>query len=156
MEKEGCKRSLDNLLDNGFDVTIMATDRHTGIRKMRRVQYPAVNHQFDVSHLTKSLASLPSSSKRKDCSELGPWIKAITNHVWWSAQHCDKDPEKLVEMIQSITHHIYDIHSWNSEEKFKPCAHKPLSYEESQSQKWLTAGSKAHQALQDKRCLTNA
>ena len=86
----------------------MATDRHTGIRKMMREQYPGIQHQFDVWHLIKAIKKrLTKISKRKDCADIGPWIKSITNHVWWSTQHCDKDPEKLVEMVQSVTHHIY-------------------------------------------------
>ena len=150
MEKVGCKRTLDNLLDSGVAVATMATDRHTGIRKMMREQYPGIQHQFDVWHLIKAITKrLANISKRKDCADIGPWIKAITNHVWWSTQHCDKDPDKLVEMVQSITHHICDIHSWNSGDKFKKCAHEPFSQEESLERKWLTPDSKAHQALQE-------
>ena len=70
-EKEGCRRSLDNLLQSGVEVAPMATDRHSEIWKKMREKYD-VNHQFDMWHLTKSITKrLTTISKRKDSIELG-------------------------------------------------------------------------------------
>ena len=48
IEKEGCRRSLDNFLQTGVEVATMATDRHSGIWEIMREKYRDVNHQFDM------------------------------------------------------------------------------------------------------------
>ena len=123
MEKVGCRRVLDTLIANSVDVEVFATDRHVSIRKMIKDDYPAINHQFDCLASAKSVTKkLSAKIKLKDYQDLGPWIKAISNHIWWSARNCQEDPIMLVEMVQSKTHHICGIHSWNSANKFKKCA----------------------------------
>ena len=66
------------------------------------------------------------TSKRKDCSELMEWIKSISNHLWWSAATCNKDPYLLRERWTSIVHHV-NKHSWTGANHFTKCAHSPLS-----------------------------
>ncbi|XP_041479210.1 uncharacterized protein LOC121426873 [Lytechinus variegatus] len=150
MEKIGCQRTLEKIIQDGIDVATVATDRHTGIRKMLRELYPYIIHQFDVWHLTKSIGKrLITKSKQKGCSELSQWTQAINNHIWWAAQHCRGDPELIIEMIQSITHHICNIHHWNSCDLYHNCAHREFTEEEIEARKWFVPGSKAHTALQE-------
>ncbi|XP_063969971.1 uncharacterized protein LOC129284132 [Lytechinus pictus] len=149
MEKIGCRRVMDNLLENGIDVAVFATDRHVGIRKMMKDDFPWIDHQFDVWHLGKSFQKrLLAKAKLKNCEDLGPWIRATSNHLWWSTQNCEEDPVMLVEMFQSMTHHVCDVHSWISGDKFHKCAHEELSVEDEEETKWLTPGSKSHESLQ--------
>ena len=160
MEKLRSKKALDAMLASGVDVKVMATDQHTGIRKMLREDYENMDHQFDVWHLSKSIVKrLTTKAKAKDCQDLAPWIKAVSNHIWWAAQNCKEDPILLIEMVQSVTHQVCNIHTWNSAEKFHECAHAPLSADEAAARKWLTPGSKAHEALQtvffDKRLVND-
>ena len=42
-------------------------------------------------------------SNRKDCSELGPRIKSVSNHMWWSC--CSSKGDKQVHT--HIASHIY-------------------------------------------------
>ncbi|XP_054760802.2 uncharacterized protein LOC129267074 [Lytechinus pictus] len=149
MEKVGCKMSLDDMLAAGVEVKIFATDRHGGIRKMLREEYEWIDHQFDVWHFAKSVVKrLTNKAKTRDCQDLAPWIQHISNHIWWSSQNCREDPDMLVEMLQSMTHHLVDVHTWNSGEKFHECAHAPLTDDETEERKWLEPGSKAHEAVQ--------
>ena len=150
MEKLGFQRAMDELIDSGINVATVATDRHVGIKKAMREEYPEVLHQFDVWHISKSISKkLLGKSKRKECADLGPWVKSITNHLWWSAANCKEDEELLVEMWQSITHHVCNIHAWNSGDKYHRCAHGELQPEEERKTRWLIPDSPAHQALQD-------
>lgn len=56
MEKLAFTKTLDRILDNGFDVQFEGTDRHTGIRKLlTTAKYEKINHQFDIWHYVKNL-----------------------------------------------------------------------------------------------------
>ena len=71
MEKVGFKRAMQELVEAGINVGTVATDRHVGIRKLMREEYPDVEHQFDVWHVCKSVKKkLLVKSKRKENSEL--------------------------------------------------------------------------------------
>ena len=97
MEREGFKRCMDNIkAGGGGQIKVVATDRHVGIRADIKRQYPEVEHQFDVWHLSKSITKkLNEKAKKNDCGELSPWIKSISNHLWWCAETCEGDKEML-------------------------------------------------------------
>lgn len=150
MEKVALETCLRKVIESGLKPVVVATDRHVSIRKLLKDEFGDIDHQFDVWHLTKSIAKkLTNKARQKGHEELGPWIPAIKNHLWWCAQYCNGDWHMLLEMWQSIVHHITNVHHWNSGELFKTCRHEPLSGEEQQLKKWLTPGSAAHKALSD-------
>ena len=150
MEKEGCRRLLDELSTNNVDVDVLCTDRHAGIAKMLREDYPDINHQFDLWHLAKSTTKkLNAKAKLKECQDLGPWIPSIRNHLWWAAASCGGDTIELIEKWRSVVHHTVDRHEWGGTQKYQTCEHQPLSDEERENKKWLVEGSDAHQALSD-------
>ena len=150
MEKLGFERALEDLLHDGLEISTVATDRHMGIWKLLRENYPEIDHQFDVWHISKSITKkLTAKAKRKGCEDLGPWIRAVTNHLWWAAANCQQDEETLVEILQSITHHVCNIHQWNSGEKYHACAHDAIDPEKARKTKWLMPESPAHEALQE-------
>ena len=75
--------------DYGVNVAVLATDRHPQIKSMMKNKYPTVDHQFDVWHMAKSITKqLNAASKRRECEDLRPWIKSITNHFWWASDTC--------------------------------------------------------------------
>ena len=81
MEKLGFERALEDLLHDGLEISTVATDRHMGIWKLLRENYPEIDHQFDVWHISKSITKkLTAKAKRKGCEDLGPWIRAVTSH----------------------------------------------------------------------------
>ena len=149
MEKEGLDRSLSNVLANDIQVQSITTDRHTSATALLKKKYPDVVHYYDVWHLAKSVTKkLTKAAKRKDCTQLLPWIHSISNHLLWSAQTCDHNTELLCAKWTSIVHHISNIHQWDDGyEHFNHCAHETLSSDDERKKQWLEKNSPAHNAL---------
>ena len=78
--------------------------------------YPNEDHQFDVWHLAKKVLrkKLTEKANNKDCSELSPWIKSISNHLWWCADTSEGNKELLQEKWISFVHHNANINHWNT------------------------------------------
>ena len=92
-----------------------------------------------------------------ECAELAPWIKSITNHLWWSAMTCEGNPLLLKEKWTSILHHVADKHEWDSTVLYNRCPHDPIVDTSRRKTKWLKEGSPPHEVLKqvvlDKRLL---
>ena len=150
MEKVGFEQCMQVLHNASVKPSLIATDRHIGIRALIRTKYPEICHQFDVWHLAKSVKKkLLEASKKKASQDLAPWIQSISNHIWWCADSCGGSADLLVEMWTSLTYHITDQHEWQSGEHFHRCAHPPLEDEDRASKAWLQSGSPAHDALNE-------
>jgi len=148
MEREGFKRCMEVIAERRVDVEVIATDGHIGIAADIKKDYPQVDHQLDVWHLAKRVKSkLTEKAKKKDCSELFPWIKSVSNHLWWCSQTCDNNPDLLVEKWISIIHHAANSHSWDSAEIYHQCAHPPIPDDAARRKRWLKCESEAHKAL---------
>ena len=83
MEKRGFKLCLNCALNCGILVAVVGTERHTDIKALMRSEYKdfGVEHQVDVWHLTKNIKfTLATKSKNKECPDLSPWIKSVTNY----------------------------------------------------------------------------
>ena len=63
METKGCDRLLKEFKTNHVNISVLCTDRHAGIARMTREEFPEIEHQFDLWHLIKS------SSKRLMAAE---------------------------------------------------------------------------------------
>ena len=150
MEREGFKRCMNHIQDNGGQIEVVATDRHVGIRADMKRNFPEIDHQVDVWHLAKSITKkLTEKSKKKDCGDLSPGIKSISNHLWWCAETCEGNKELLREKWISIVHHTADIHSWDSADIYHKCPHPPIPRDEARKKRWLRPGSAAHDALRE-------
>ena len=125
MEKEGLRRCLNRVL-NEFNINVgtLATDRYKEISAFLRADYPNINHQFDVWHVSKSVTKKLTKEgiKNGHCSLL-PWIQSVSNHL--SAQSCNLNPDVLVAKWSSIVHHAVNVHSWQ-DRHFQSCEHGPL------------------------------
>ena len=149
MEVEGFRRCMEFLLNKGFVIEVLATDRHVQIRSMMSKQFPGTEHQFDVWHLSNSVRKkLLKKSKYKGTEELGPWIKAICNHLWWCASHCEGNKVWLEESWCSIVNHVANQHTFDGDLVTR-CAHGVLSNEQQRKKKWLKSDSKAHNAVKE-------
>ena len=73
------------------------------------------------------------------------WIPAITNHLYWSIQSSDGNPEALVERYTSVIHHITNRHEFLGK-YYTKCEHGPYEQEEG-SRSWLKMDNPAHAAL---------
>ncbi|KAK0156598.1 THAP domain-containing protein 4 [Merluccius polli] len=93
METLGFRRGLDHLIQAGVGVDVITTDRSPSIMKLMRETYSDIQHQFDPWHVAKGLKKLTAAANNNKNNELQPWLKAITNHLWWSCQSCGGDAE---------------------------------------------------------------
>lgn len=148
MELEGFKRSVSFLQESNMEIDVIATDRHTQIRKYIRESLSTVFHQFDVWHMANSTRKkLVKEGKKKGCGDLIPWIRSISNHVWFCASSCKMDSEMLIEMWKSILYHIRNVHMFSGT-KFNKCSHGKLSPASQRKKKWLKSIDKAYKALE--------
>ena len=148
MEKEGLHRDIQKVQSEGFTIAVLATDRHSQVTKYMKEEHPQIDHQYDVWHLAKSVVmKLTEKAKPKKCSDLMPWIKLVSNHLWWSASTCQGDPVLLKEKWSSILHHIRNVHKWPGCELYRKCCHKKIIRQERNRKKWLKRGTPAFIAL---------
>jgi len=140
--------------DHNCTVRALATDRHPTVQKIMRESYPEVQHEFDLWHIVKGLKKKLLGTKNK---ELVPWVRSISNHLWYCAAVCNGDATRLKETWMGILHHVTNEHIWVSGEKVNKCGHEPYSQEEALKRPWIAKKSKAFELLQkfvlDKRLL---
>ncbi|XP_018114621.1 uncharacterized protein LOC108714696 [Xenopus laevis] len=147
-EKLTFQNCVDQLISDKLDIKIIATDQHTGIRKLMEIKYPHIEHQLDVWQLCKSLAQkLEEASKKKKCSTIASWLCAITKHLWWSAQTCKQNVDLFIEKWKSVLFHVANVHSFQSFKFYKKCQHKSISDTEKQNTNWIPLNHPAHAAL---------
>ncbi|XP_066275662.1 uncharacterized protein [Branchiostoma lanceolatum] len=141
MEQEGLRRSLANV-ENYVDVGTLVTDRHLGINKMVREDYPHITHFFDIWHVAKSVKKkLQNLAKLRDCQALKPWISSMINHLYWSVTTTPPGNEDVVvDKWRSVYQHTHDIHD-GFQGHFPKCDHDPLEGRE-QRKPWLPLHTK--------------
>ena len=97
--------------------------------------------QFDVWHLAKSITKkLSEQAKKKECGDIFPWIKSVSNHLWWPAVTCYGDRELLREKWISIVHNTAKTHQWDSADLYHECAHPPIPGDGARTKKWFRPG----------------
>lgn len=149
MEKYGLRRCMDRLVDSGFDVAMFSSDGHVGIRKMLRVDYPGINHQYDVFHYFKSLRKkVIRASGNHHCKDIIPWVEKIYSHFWWCIRTSRRSMELLREKWTSVLHHITNRHSWEDGISYAKCQHPEMSPSDQKEVKWLKKDSPSYKALE--------
>ena len=150
MENEGCQRSLNKVIAQNVKIRSLTTDRHTQITSELRKKYPSIIHQYDVWHLSKWVTKkLTKKAKKKGNEILLKWVQSVSNHLWWSAQTCNRDPEVLHEKWVSVLNHVVNKHKWKQGMHFRKCGHRKLSRNRVKKTTWLESGSPAHVALEE-------
>ena len=79
---------------------------------------------------------LDKISKTKDCQKVKKWMRAIRNHVHWTAASSKTGPERVAKWT-SLLNHVQDIHT-HDDPLFPKCLHAIRST--SDKNKWLSAG----------------
>jgi len=127
---------------------VLCTDCNASVAAMLRNEFPNIEHQHDLFHIEKRVGKkLTAKGKTAACKELMPWVKSVTNHLWWSAQTCGGEPEVLRERWISLLYHVTNQHTWDHHDFYHQCDHEPLASDEKRKKKWLRQGSPALEAL---------
>nr|XP_055059811.1 uncharacterized protein LOC129443335 [Misgurnus anguillicaudatus] len=143
MEMEGLKRSLALLKERKVTLDCIVTDRHLQIQKFLREA--GINQYYDVWHVEKGISKrLEKISKRKDCQKLKKWMRAIRNHIYWTAATSASGPERVAKFT-SILNHVRDVHI-HEDSNFPACLHPVRKTRD--KNKWLTAGTPAFYQLE--------
>jgi len=114
---------------NGIKVDTISIERHPQIKKEMRVDHGEIYHQFNPWHLGKSVSKkLAKASKKSGCDDLASWIPSIVNHLWWSAESCNRAPDVLLDKWLSVTHQVTNCRPQVSCSKFEVSGNIKLSY----------------------------
>ncbi|XP_056099072.1 uncharacterized protein LOC130077763 [Rhinichthys klamathensis goyatoka] len=148
MEAMGFQRGLDHLISKGVDVGVMTTDRSPSIRKIINDNYTNIRHEFDSWHVNKSVKKkLVKVSNKAENRVLQPWIRSISNHLYWSCSSSHDDEEECVRRWTSLQYHVCGVHRWEEDGGLEyHCLHPSLTEEEQTRKKWLTKDSTAQRA----------
>lgn len=121
---------------NKINVRNITKECRTKVNLCRRFRSDCSNYQYShwvqfkevcynsllVPHEVTGL-----SYNEQEQKKLLPWLPELTNHVWWAADNCEDNPDKLVEMVQSMSHHVVDRHrGFDGHRHFSRCQHGPI------------------------------
>ena len=83
---------------------------------------------FLILNFTSAVAKkLKALSQTKQCEDLKPWVRSITNHLYREAVSTPAgDGELLVAKWHSVERHMQNLHT-NPGRRFPTCAHGKLS-----------------------------
>ena len=91
---------------------------------------------FVLPAVSKKLATL---AKQKHCQVLHPWLRSISNHLYWCASSSPPgDGSLIVAKWKSIVNHIANIHHGHGE-PFDSCLHGTLEGHDAARQ-WIDPG----------------
>ena len=138
MELEGAKRSFEFLKKSGLKMDIFISDRHRGVAKWIRTKEKDTQHFNDIWHVNKSInKQLRKASKEKGCEIIQEWLKAVRNHLYWSAQSTIPGFEDLiVAKWKSSVRHMANKHEDYPDKLFTACAHAEL-----EPRNWILMGT---------------
>ena len=150
MEKEGFERCIQDLAREEVTIKRIATDRHTSISSSMKKDHGEIDHQYDVWHLSKwVIKQLSKKAKVKGCEDLLPWIRSVSNHMWWCSATCDGNAEVLKEKWKSVLYHVTNKHKWNGYTHFHECCHPRLTSAQIRKKRWLKPDTPAYIALEE-------
>ena len=79
---------------------------------------------------------LLARSKQRDCSDIQPWIKSMTNHVYWAAMTSEGESDEMImAKWNSLANHVINKHD-NHHPLFPQCLHGTIDVS-ARRKKWL-------------------
>ncbi|ELT87271.1 hypothetical protein CAPTEDRAFT_185718, partial [Capitella teleta] len=113
-----------------IEIEAVVTDRHKQIAKWLREEKGNVTHYTDIWHCAKgNRKKWEAAAKLKGCTEIGPWIRSATNHLYWCTVSTPGLDEASKAMRKakwlSISNHMVNQHTGHGE-PFTKCAHRRL------------------------------
>ncbi|XP_060569824.1 uncharacterized protein LOC132728231 [Ruditapes philippinarum] len=91
MEKLGFQAAMNELKSKEVTVKEVVTDAHLGIGAlMKTPDYDKIQHSHDIWHAAKNLGKkITKIAMKKGNRVLGPWIKDIVNHFWFTCKQAE-------------------------------------------------------------------
>ena len=83
------------------------------------------------------------------CEDLLPWIRSLSNHMWWCSATCDGNTEVLREKWKSVLFHVTNKHKWNGYTHFHASCHPRPTSAQISKKKWLKLDTPAYIALEE-------
>ncbi|KAF6040074.1 hypothetical protein EB796_001616 [Bugula neritina] len=118
MELEGLKRCREELALHQIKVSSLTTDRHTGVTKYVRQQWPEIKHYFDTWHISKGLKKrLAEKTRTAKYRAIAPWIKSICNHLYWCVWSSEEESDREEKWRLLLSHITNDHTKCNHETK---------------------------------------
>jgi hypothetical protein len=146
LESKGLRILLNRLKEDvAGKIGILCSDRNLCVQKMMREEFGEIQHQYDCWHMAKSLKKKMKKQFAK-ATILMSWSKSISNHLWWSAQTCNGNPETLTSKWCNLVKHLQNQHEL--------CEHEELSQEETRKKAWVVDRrdvKKLQAVIEDKR-----
>ena len=93
------------------------------------------------------IKELSKKAEVKGCEDLLPWIRSVSNHMWWCSATCDGNAEVLKENWKSVLFHVTKKHKWNGYSHFHECCHPRLTSAQIRKKKWLKPHTPAYIGL---------
>jgi hypothetical protein len=129
MESKGLRILLNRLVhDVGGKIKTLCSDRNPSVQKMMRLEFPQIDHQYDVWHVAKGLKKKMKKNFASS-KNLISWSKSISNHLWWCSQTCGGCSATLLQKWNNLLQHLTNKHS--------NCEHEELAPEQSRKKAWI-------------------
>ncbi|GMS98116.1 hypothetical protein PENTCL1PPCAC_20291, partial [Pristionchus entomophagus] len=118
MESYGSERALEELIDDGFNISTRVSDSNAMVDKRIR-ENPKLGHIVslrDFWHVQKPLRKewWIVSKGMKSFPLLAVWYKSFFNHLYYTNTRYPKreDRKLALELVQSFIHHCTGKHKW--------------------------------------------
>ncbi|XP_075688033.1 uncharacterized protein LOC142656917 [Rhinoderma darwinii] len=150
LEKFAYKNSLDSLLDEGFSIETVSTDKRVALHNFMEERYEDISYKYDLWKYCKRFRKkLMAASLKSGCAKIAEWIPDLTNHLRFSTGSSRGQEQLTLEKWLSYLHHITGQHSWADLKQFNSCAHPPLTAEENDRPPWLCQKDPAYQHVKE-------
>lgn len=150
LEKFAYKSCLDSLLEEGFSIEAISTDKSIALQNLMDESYGDISYTYDLWKYCKGFRrKLTAASHKSGCAKIAQWIPDLTNHLRYSTCSSRGQQQMIRDKWLSYLYHITGQHSWVDLRQLNACAHPPLTTEENDQVPWLGRKDPAYQHVKE-------
>ncbi|XP_069822714.1 uncharacterized protein [Dendropsophus ebraccatus] len=150
LEKYAYKTCLDSLLEEGFSIEAVCTDKRIALQKLMYDSYGDISYKYDLRKYCKAFRKkLMAASHKSGCAKIAEWIPDLTSHLRYCICSSRGQKQLIYEKWLSRLYHITGQHSWPDLKQFNACAHPQLTTEKNDKVPWLCPKDPAYQHLKE-------
>lgn len=150
LEKFAFKSCLDSLLEEGFSIEAISTDKSIALQNLMDDSYDDITYNYDLWKYCKGLRKkLTAASHKSGCGKIAKWIPDLTDHLRYSTCSSRGQQQMICDKWLSYLYHITGQHSWVDLRQFNACAHPPLTTEENNQVPWLGRKDPSYQHVKE-------